>query len=118
LSLNEKIIEKLIPHGNKFYAKYFNTIYELNNDLSISIEKKLFGGERILDLAFANEKLIVVTNVSGENIIYSFLPDLRIDIKEPVDNFGINRIENFSISGNNLIIRHDSKSVKIKTNRN
>lgn len=118
LSSNEKIIEKLIPHGNKFYAKYFNTIYELNNDLSISIEKKLFGDERILDLAFANEKLIVVTNVSGENIIYSFLPDLRIDIKEPLDNFGINRIENFSISGNNLIIRHDSKSVKIKTNRN
>lgn len=118
LSSNEKIIEKLIPHGNKFYAKYFNTIYELNNDLSVSIEKKLFESERILDLAFANEKLIVVTNISGENNLYCFLPDLHIDFKEPLDNFELNRIEDFSISGKHLIIRNDSKSVVIKTNRN
>lgn len=118
LSSNEKIIEKLIPRGDKFYAKYFNTIYELNNDLSISIEKKLSEGERILDLAFANEKLTVVTSISGENNLYNFLPDLSVDFKEPLDNFGVRRIEDFSISENHLIIRHDSKSVKIKINRN
>ena len=32
LSSNDKIIEKLLLHGNKFYAKYFNVIYDLNSD--------------------------------------------------------------------------------------
>ena len=118
LSSNEKIIEKLIPHGNKFYAKYFNTIYELKNDLTVSKEKKLIEGERIFDIAVSNEKLIVVTNFSGENNYYSFFPDLSIDFKESLDIFGVDRIEDLSISVNHLIIRHNSKSVKIKSNRN
>jgi len=118
LSLNDKIIEKLIPHGNKFYAKYFNTIYELKNDLTVSKEKKLIEGERIFDIAVSNEKLIVVTNFSDGNNYYSFFPDLSIDFKESLDIFGVDRIEDLSISVNHLIIRHNSKSIKIKSNRN
>ena len=118
LASNEKIIEKLIPFESRFYAKYFNTIYELKNDISISNEKQLFEGERISDIAMSNEKLLVVTNIAEKNNLYCFLPGLSIDFKEPLDIFGVNKIEDLSISGNHLIIRHDSKSVEIKTNRN
>ena len=75
-------------------------------------------GERILDFEISNEKLIVITNVSGENNLYYFSPDLSIDFKEPLDNFDINNIQDLSVSGNLLIIRHDSKSVKIKLSEN
>jgi hypothetical protein len=118
LSSNDKIIEKLISYGNKFYGKYFNSIYELRNDLSVLNEKKLFDGERILDLGILNDKLIVVTNVSGKNNLYSFLPGLSVNFKESLDIFKTGRIEDFCISGNNLIIHHDFKSVKIKTDIN
>lgn len=118
LSSNEKIVEKLIPYGNKFYAKYSNTIYELKNDLTISNEKKLSDGERILHLGIWNNKLIVVTNVSGKNNLYSLLPGLSVNFKEPLDILGTDRIEDFYIYGNHLIINHDFKSVKIKININ
>lgn len=118
LLFNEIIIEKLIPHGNEFYAKYFNTIYDLKNDLLASNQKRLSDGERISDIAVSNEKLIVAINVSGENKLYFFLPVLSIDFKETLDNFGVNEMEDLSILGNLVIIRHDSKSVKITINGN
>ena len=118
LASNEKIIEKLIPFENRLYAKYFNAIFELEVDLAVSREYQLSGNERILDIAKSNEKIIVVTNIAEKNNLYCFLPGLSIDFKEPLDIFGVNKIENLSISGNHLIIRHDSKSVEIKTNRN
>jgi hypothetical protein len=118
LSSNDKIIERLIPNGNNFYAKYLNVIYDLNNDLSISNEKQLSEGERILDLGIWDEKLVVATNISGENNLYYFFPDLNIDFKVALHNFGVNKIEELSILENLVVIRHDSKSVKIKTNRN
>jgi len=43
---------------------------------------------------------------------------LSIDFKESLDIFGVDRIEDLSISVNHLIIRHNSKSIKIKSNRN
>jgi hypothetical protein len=118
LSSNDNIIEKLLPHTNKFYAKYFNVIYDLNKDLSISNEKKLSIGERILDFDILNERLYVISSASGKNYLYCFFPDLSIDFKAPLDNFGINNIEDLSVSGNLLIIHHESKSVKIKLNEN
>lgn len=118
LSSNEKIIEKLIPHGKKYYAKYFNTIYDLENDITILNEKQLSTGERILGLALLSEKLVVVTDISKKNILYCFLSDLRVDFKAPLDIFGVNKTEDFSISENFLIIHHDLKSVKIKLNEN
>jgi len=118
LSSNDKIIEKLIPHGNKFYAKYFNVIYDLSNDLSISNEKKLSFGERILYFDSSNKKLYIISDGSGKINLYCFLSNLSIDFKAPLDNFGINNIEDLSVSSNLLIIRHDSKSIKIKLNEN
>jgi hypothetical protein len=118
LSSNDKIIEKLIPNGNNFYAKYLNVIYDLSNDLYISNEKQLSEGEIILNLGIWDDKLIVVTNISGENNLYYFFPGLNVDFKVALHNFGVNKIEDLSILENIVVIRHDSKSVKIKTNRN
>ncbi len=118
LASNEKIIEKLIPYENRFYAKYFNTIYELEGDLSFSKEHQISGSERILDIEQFNEKLIVVTNVFDKNNIYFFSPDLSVDFNAPLDIFGMNKMEDFSISGNHAIFRHDSKSVKLNLNEN
>jgi len=118
LSSNDKIIEKLIPNRNNFYAKYLNVIYDLNNDLSVSNEKQLSAGERILDLGIWDEKLVVATNISRENNLYYFFPDLNVDFKVALHNFRINKIEDLSILENFVVIRHDSKSVKIKTTRN
>jgi hypothetical protein len=118
LSSNEKTIEKLIPNKNNFYAKYLNIIYDLNNDLSVSNEKYLSEGERILDLGIWDKRLVVITNIPGENNFYYFFPDLNVDFKVALHNFGVNKIEDLSILENLVVIRHDSKSVKIKTNRN
>lgn len=118
LSFNEIIIEKLIPLGNEFYAKYFNTIYDLKNDLSASNQKRLSDGERISDITVSNEKLIVMTNITGGNKLYFLLPDLSIDFKETLDNFEVNEMEDLSILGNYVIIHHDSKSIKIKIYKN
>jgi hypothetical protein len=85
---------------------------------SISKEKSLSEGERILDMGIWNSKLVVVTNISEESNLYHFFTDLLVDFKEPLDIFGVTGIEDFSISGNFLIIRHDSKSIKLKPIRN
>ena len=118
LSSNDKIIEKLIPYRNYFYAKYLNVIYDLNNDLSISNEKQLSEGERILWIGIWDEKLVVATNISEENNLYYFFSDLDVDFKVALHNFGVNKIEDLSVLENLVVIRHDSKSIKIKTNRN
>ena len=118
LSSNDKIIETMIPNDEELYAKYFDIIYNLKNDLSVINEKQLTEGERILDLGIWNEKLIIVTNISGENNLYCFFHDLHVDFKVALHNFGVNKIEDLSILENLVVIRHDSKSVKIKTNRN
>jgi hypothetical protein len=118
LASNEKIIEKLIPHSNGFYAKYFNTLYDLKNDISVLSEKQLTGGERITDIALSNGKLLVVTTISGEDNGYIFLPDLSIDFKISLNILDVKKIESFSIHNNYLIIHHDSKSTKIKINNN
>lgn len=118
LSSNDRFIEKIIPCRKKYYAKYFNTIYELNNDLSVSNEKQLSEGERILDIAALNEKITAVTNKAMEFNLYLFLPDLNVDFKSRLNNFGINRTESFSAHNNYLIIQHDSKSIKLKITEN
>ena len=118
LASNEMILEGLILFENRFYAKYFNKIFELGSDLTISKEYLLFGNERILDIAKFNEKLLVVTNISGKNNLYYFSPDLSVDFKAPLDIFGMNKIDDFSVLGNHLIIHHDSKSVKLNLNEN
>jgi hypothetical protein len=116
---NHKIIEKMSANGGKLYAKYLNVIYDLNADLTVSNEKKLPGNERILDLKISDGKLIVVgTNELTGSHLYSILPDLRVDFNAALDNFGVSKIEDFSISQNHIMIRHDSKSTKLKTNRN
>lgn len=116
---NDKIIEKISADSGKLYAKYLNVIYDLNADLTVSNEKKLPGNERILDLKISDGKLIVVgTNELTGSHLYSILPDLRVDFNAALDNFGVSKIEDFSISQNHIMIRHDSKSTKLKTNRN
>ena len=98
--------------------QYFNTICEIENDISVINKKQQSYRERISDVSLSNEKLVVATNISGENNLYYFFPDLNIDFKVALHNFGVNKIEELSILENLVVIRHDAKSVKIKTNRN
>jgi hypothetical protein len=118
ISSNDKIIEKLIPHEDGFYAKYFNVIYNLNEDLAIPEEKSLSEGERILDMGIWNSKLVVVTNISGKSSLYHFFTDLNVDFKLPLPIFEVSKINDLSISEDHLIIRYNSKSIKLKPNRN
>ncbi len=118
LSANDRIIEKIIPYGKKYYAKYFNTMCDLSSDLSVSNEKQLSEGGRILDIAIINEKLIALTNKAEDNTLYLFLPDLNVDFKSRLNIFGVNRIENFSAQNKYLIIHHDSKSIKLTITEN
>ena len=118
MASNEKIIEKLISYRNGFYAKYFNTIYELKNDISVVNEKQLPEGERISDIALSNGKLLVATTISNEKKLYSFLPNLSIDFKAALDIFGSNKIESFSIYNAYSVFRNEYKSIKIKLNDN
>jgi hypothetical protein len=118
ISSNEKIIEMLIPHEKGFYAKYFNTIYSLNEDLSISNEKSLSEGERILDMGIWNSKLVVVTNTSRKSSLYRFFTDLNVDFKSPLPIFEVSKINDLSILEKYLIIRYNTKSIKLKPNRN
>lgn len=119
LAANDKIIEKISAKGDKLYAKYHNVIYDFDADLAVSNEKKLPENERILDLEISDGKLIVVgTNELTHSRLYYFLPDLHVDFNAALDNFGVSKIEDFSISQNHIMIRHDSKSTKLKTNWN
>jgi hypothetical protein len=118
LALNELIVEQLIPFGKNYYAKYFDTVYQLENDLSISKEKKLSNGERIFDIGISNDKLIALSSKIGECCLYSFFPNFKIDFIEGLNKFAIKEFDNISISNNSLMIRHDSKSIKLKINDN
>lgn len=114
----EKIIEKIIPNGKNFYAKYFNTMYSLDNNLKLINEKILPDNERIFDIAILNDNLVVITHVLEESYLYHFSSELNVDFKSPLPIFKVNNLESLSISENHLIIRYNSKSVKIKTIRN
>lgn len=118
LASNDKIIENVIKHENRFYAKYFNSIFELQNDLSVSKEYRFNEGERISAILNNDKNIVVATSFSGKSILYFFSPDLSVDFNTTLDNFGVSKIENLSILGNHIIVHYDSKSVKIKINEN
>lgn len=118
LASNERVVEQLIPFGKKYYAKYFDTVYELGNDLSISKEKKFSTGERIFDIGVSNEKLIAISKKAGNFSVYSFFPDFKIDFIEGLNKFAIKEFDNISISNNSLMIHSDSGSIKLKINDN
>ncbi len=116
LASNEKIVEEIIPSGNKFFAKYFNNIFEFDGNMSISREKLLSDEARISYIAVWNEELIATTSKASENNIVFFSPDLKVLYEESLKELKINELNDISISNSSLILHFDSKSAKIKTN--
>lgn len=118
LASNDKIIEKIVNLEDKIFAKYFNTVYQLEKDLSIANHHIMSDDERISDIGITNDRVIVFTHVSDKTSLYFLFLDLSMDFKYSLDIFEISKTENFSIRQNHVLIRHDSRSVKLKTNRN
>ena len=118
LAANDKIIEKIIADGENIYAKYFNTLYELNEDLKAVNELTLPNNERITDIKSFEDKIVVATNNFGKNFLYLFSKNLNIDFKLTLYIFDNNNVKDLSISGNHIVIQNESKSVIIKANRN
>lgn len=118
LAVNEIIAEKMLFTKTNLYAKYFNTIYEFGDEFSVVKKYEFESLERINALGQFNNKLVVSTNIAGENNLYFFSADLDVDFKAPLHNFRAGKIDDFSISKNHVIIRHDSTSTKLKINRN
>jgi hypothetical protein len=114
LSSNDKIIEKLVSNDKTLYAKYFNIIYEMKTDLTVSNSKILPKEERICDIAAWKNNLVVITETSGERKMYSFLPNLNMDLSSRLNILPSNRVDNVVVYGDDLIIHYDSRSTKIK----
>lgn len=118
ISSCELVLEKIVMHKNILFAKYFNTIYELNGDLTVVNQKQFSKDERIVDIATSNNKLFVTTNISGENFLYQLSSDLGVDFRKSLNIFDIKNLNSISISEHNLIINHDSKSTILQFTEN
>ena len=118
LAFNDKIIERICSFGDKSYGKYFNTIFGLKEDLSVLFETSLSDNERILDFTADESKVIVVTNKLGQYYLYYFSPDLDIDFKTALNNFGTDIIDDFTISENLIFVHHNSNTIKLKLTEN
>ncbi len=118
IAANDMIIEKIIFYENKFFAKYFNKIYELDDNLKVIRELSFAAGERIVDLIALNDKIFVVTHISGENFLYQLSSDFNIDFKQSLNIFEVKNLTFLSSAENTLIINHDSKSTLLQLNEN
>lgn len=116
IASNDRILEDIIGYENGFYAKYFNRIYYLRNDLSIVNEKQLDNSERISHIAVWNDKLLAATSKAGENNIFFFSNDLKVLYEENLKKLKIGRLNDMSISNSSLILYFDSKSAKMSIN--
>lgn len=118
IAANDMIIEKIVFYENKYFGKYFNKIFELDDSLKVIRELSFAAGERIIDLLVWNDKMFVTTHSSGENFLYQLSFDLNINFKQSLNIFEVKNLDFISISENTLIINHDSKSTLLQLNEN
>lgn len=118
IAVNDMIIEKIVSHNNRFFGKYFNKIFELDNNLKVIRELSFAAGERVVDLTAWNDKLFAATHNSGENFLYQLSFDLNIEFKQSLNIFKMKNLDFIRWSENTLIINHDSKSTLLQLNEN
>lgn len=116
-SSNDKILENLeFDSSHKFYGKYLNNIYLMDENLLLLKQISLQQAERAVSIKISNDKLFVLTSLGLNFFIYKLSPDLHIDFNMPLSNLELNKISDFSVFDDFIIFRQDNKSFRTKIN--
>ncbi len=110
-SINESFEKIISLDDGKFLGKYKNNILMIDNSLNILNSLKLDEEQWIKDIARYKDKFAVLSVSKGQNQLFLFESNFRLDFKSSLSIFASNNYREIQSNANMLVVRSENNTI-------